>query len=267
MFEHNISPVILSIGPFSIRYYSLLFLCAFLLGLYLIKKVFEIKGIDTNLIQPLFITVFICVVVGARLGHVLFYRPRYFLRHPLEIFMVWRGGLASHGAAIALIIGVIIFSRRHKLSFYQIADSLSIPVAIGTSFIRLGNFFNSEIVGRVTTLPWGVRFLRYPEPDGAPPRYRHPSQLYEMCIGIIVFLTLWLLLKRKRDKLRDGCLLYLMLFEYFTLRFLVEFVKEYPFIIRGIPLTTGQYLSIPFIIFSAFMLFVRGKIYGRETHG
>jgi prolipoprotein diacylglyceryl transferase len=265
MFEHNISPVIVSFGPFALRYYSLLFLCAFLLGLYLTKRVFELKGIDLKYLHPLFITIFICVVIGARLGHVFFYRPRYFLSHPLEIIKFWKGGLASHGAAIAMIIGVVIFTRIYPLTFYQVSDSVSIPIAVATSFVRLGNFFNSEIVGRVSTVPWAVKFLRYREPGGGPPQFRHPSQLYEVAIGIIIFITLWTLLKRRRDKLQDGALFYLLLIMYFTLRFLVEFVKEYPFIIPSIPLTTGQYLSIPFIIFSAYMLFVRGKI--REQDG
>ena len=260
MFEHNISPVLFSIGPFSIRYYSILFACAFLLGLFLITKVFEIKKIDTGLVQPLFITIFICVIVGARLGHVLFYRPRYFFQHPLEIFMIWRGGLASHGAAIAMLIGMILFARKHRIPFYRLADSLVIPVSIGTSFIRLGNFFNSEIVGRVTSVPWAVKFLLYPEPGGRPPRWRHPSQLYEMGIGILIFVTLWTLLKKKRETLKDGFLLFLCMLMYFTLRFLVEFVKESSFIINGVPLTTGQYLSIPFIIFSTVMLFLRGRM-------
>jgi len=267
MFVHNISPVIVSFGSFSIRYYSLLFLCAFLLGLYLTKRIFEEKGIDTKYLHPLFITIFICVVIGARLGHVFFYRPRYFLAHPLEIIKFWKGGLASHGAAIAMLIGVIIFTRIYPLTFFQIADSLSMPIAIATSFVRLGNFFNSEIVGRVTSVPWAVKFLRYREPNGGPPQYRHPSQLYEMVIGIIIFVTLWTVFKRRKDKLQDGTLFYLLLFMYFTLRFLVEFVKEYPFIIPSIPLTTGQYLSIPFIIFSAYMLFVRGKIRSKEEVG
>jgi prolipoprotein diacylglyceryl transferase len=259
MFEHNISPIIATFGRFSLRYYSLLFLCAFLLGLYLLNKVFEGKGIDTKYVQPLFITIFICVIVGARLGHVFFYRPRYFLTHPLEIIKFWKGGLASHGAAIFIIIGVVIFTRIYPVTFYQAADSLSIPISIGTSFVRLGNFFNSEIVGRVTTLPWGVKFLRYREPGNAAPQYRHPSQLYEMCIGIVVFLSLWIVFKKKKDNLQDGFLLYLFMLLYFSLRFLVEFVKETSMPAARIPLTTGQFLSIPFVLFSAFMLFVKGK--------
>jgi prolipoprotein diacylglyceryl transferase len=150
------------------------------------------------------------------------------------------------------------------LTFYQIADSLSIPIAIGTTFIRLGNFFNSEIVGRVTTVPWAVTFLRYREPGGGPPQLRHPSQLYEAAMGIVIFVALMIIFKKKKDKLQDGCLFYLFLLMYFSLRFLVEFVKEYRFIIPSIPLTTGQYLSIPFILFSAYMLFVYGKIRDRS---
>jgi prolipoprotein diacylglyceryl transferase len=252
--------VLVTLGPFSIRYYSLLFLCAFILGLYLLKKVFEEKNIDTALIHPLFITIFICVIVGARLGHVLFYRPKYFFSHPLEIIKFWKGGLASHGAAIALLIGVIIFTRRHKISFYRIADCLAVPISIGTSFVRLGNFFNSEIVGRVTTVPWAVKFLRYREPGGLQPQYRHPSQLYESGMGVIVCITLWVLLKRKKDNLQEGCLFYLFVFLYFSLRFLIEFVKESRFIVPSLPFTTGQYLSVPFILFSGYMLFVRGMI-------
>jgi prolipoprotein diacylglyceryl transferase len=264
MFEHNISPTILTLGPFSIRYYSLLFLCAFLLGLYLTRRIFEEKGIDVKYLHPLFITIFICVVVGARLGHVFFYRPKFFLAHPLEIIKFWKGGLASHGAAIAIIIGVVIFTRIYPLTFYQIADTLSMPIAIATSFVRLGNFFNSEIVGRVTTVPWAVKFLRFREAGGGPPQYRHPSQLYEVAIGIVIFVTLWTVFKRRKDKLQDGCLFYLFVFMYFSLRFLVEFVKESRFIIPSLALTTGQYLSVPFILFSAIMLFGVGKIRSRE---
>ena len=124
----------------------------------------------------------------------------------------------------------------------------------------LGNFFNSEIVGRVTNVPWAVKFLRFREPGGGDAQYRHPSQLYEMMIGIIIFTTLWMLLKKKRDKLQDGCIFYLMIFMYFCLRFLVEFVKESPFIIKNVPLSTGQYLSIPFLLFSGYMLYVKGMI-------
>ena len=265
MFEHNIAPVIVTLGPFSIRYYSLLFLCAFLLGLYLLKRMFIEKGIDTKYLHPLFITFFICVVVGARLGHVFFYRARYFLANPLEIIKFWKGGLASHGAAIAILIGVVVFTRIYPLTFYQIADSLSIPIAIGTTFIRLGNFFNSEIVGRVSNVPWAVKFLRYREPGGGPPQWRHPSQLYEAAMGIIIFAALMIIFKKRKDKLQDGCLLYLFMLMYFTLRFLVEFVKEYRFIIPSIPLTMGQYLSIPFILFSAYMLFIHGKIKDRDV--
>ncbi len=260
MFVNNISPVIVKLGPFSIRYYSLLFVCAFLLGLYLVKKIFQEKGIDTELVYPLFITVVICVIVGARLGHVFFYHPRYYLSHPVRILMIWKGGLASHGAAIALLIGMVLFTRIYPITFYQISDALSIPVSIGTSFIRLGNFFNSEIVGRKTSVPWAVKFMRFHEPDGGPPAFRHPTQLYEMAMGIVIFVILWTVFKKKKDRLQDGAILYLFLFLYFSLRFLVEFTKEYTRPHHEIFLTTGQFLSIPFILFSGIMLFAVGKI-------
>ena len=259
MFEHNISRVIFTIGPITIRYYSLMFICAFLVGAYILKKVLKLKKIDEELLYPMCLMVFLGVFVGARLGHVLFYDLKYFLSHPGEIIMVWKGGLASHGAAIGLIIGTIIFARKHNLTFYQVADCLVIPISLGTSFVRLGNFFNSEIVGRVTTVPWAVKFLRLQEPGGMEPQFRHPSQLYEVMIGIIIFVTLWVILKKKGDKLQNGFIFYLMLFLYFSLRFLVEFVKEFPFIIPSLPFTTGHYLSIPFILFSGHMLFFKLK--------
>ncbi len=260
MFVHNISPEIVTIGGFSIRYYSLLFACAFIIGLFLLNKVFKEKKINPDYLSPLFITIVICVIVGARLGHVFFYYPRYYLSNPIRILMIWKGGLASHGAAIALIIGVIVFTRIYPVTFYQIADSMAIPISIATSFIRLGNFFNSEIVGRVTAVPWAVKFLRFPEPDGAEPRFRHPSQLYEVLIGIVIFIALWIIFKKKKDKLQDGCIFYLLILMYFSLRFFVEFFKERHTLPPTIPLTMGQLLSIPFVIFTGFMLFVMGKI-------
>jgi prolipoprotein diacylglyceryl transferase len=260
MFVHNISPVIFTLGRFSIRYYSLFFACLFLLGLFLITRIFKLKQIDTDYVYPLFITAFICVLLGARLGHVFFYRPKYFLANPAEILMFWKGGLASHGAAIALLIGVFVYTRIYPVTFYQVGDALAIPVSIATSFVRLGNFFNSEIVGRKTSTPWAVKFLRFAEPDGGPPAFRHPSQLYEVAIGIIIFVILWTVFKKKKERLKDGCIMYLFLLLYFSLRFLVEFTKEYHTLDPSMPLNMGQYLSIPFVIFSAFMLFGRGMI-------
>ena len=237
-----------------------MFLCAFLVGAYILKKVLKLKKIDEELLYPLCIMVFLGVFVGARLGHVLFYDLKYFISHPGEIIMIWKGGLASHGAAIGLIIGVVIFSKRHHLTFYQVADSLAIPISLGTSFIRLGNFFNSEIVGRVTSAPWAVKFLQFREPGSAESQFRHPSQLYEAMIGIIVFIILWFILKKKGDKLQNGFTFHLMLFMYFSLRFLVEFIKESPFIIPSLPFTTGHYLSIPFILFSGYFLFFKNRL-------
>ena len=139
---HDISPIIVTIGRFSIRYYSVLFMCAFLLGLFLLNKLFKIKNIDRDYLPPLFLTIFISVVIGARLGHVFFYYPKYYLSNPISILMIWKGGLASHGAAIALVIGVLIFSRIYHMKFYEVADIAAIPVSVATSFDRLGNFFN-----------------------------------------------------------------------------------------------------------------------------
>ena len=189
----HVDPVLFHIGKFGLRWYSLLFVSGFILGWFIFKWFFKREGIDEKLLDPLLYTLLIGTIVGARLGHCLFYQPDYYLgslKGFLEIFMPWKGGLASHGGAIALIIAMIWFAARYgkkyNFDFVWIMDHLAIAVAFAAAFIRLGNLFNSEIYGNITSLPWGFIFDLEGETEP-----KHPTQLYEslsyLLLGIQAF--------------------------------------------------------------------------------
>ena len=258
LFIHDIDPVLVTIGPLAIRYYGLFFALAAILGLFILKYLFKQKGYNPNFVDEYILYLLIGIIVGARLIHVMFYHPEFYCNNPVEIFKVWKGGIASHGATLGSIVATYIFAKRKMLTFYQVADLAVIPIALGTAFIRLGNFINSEIVGKVTDLPWGVIFQRYhgfkvngkiypPEAEHILPR--HPSQIYEMFMGLIVFGLLFYLFKKYREKLANGIIFYSFLISYFVLRFIVEFFKEFQTLIPNKSLfTMGQWLSIAFIL-------------------
>lgn len=216
------------------------------------------------LTDRLVVYMLIATVVGARLGHFLFYEnPKDYLANPLELFKVWEGGLASHGAALAILIALYIFSRRVKniakgLSWIRLLDFVAVPVALCGSFIRVGNFFNQEILGKKTSLPWGVVF-GHPA-DHSFPAPRHPVQLYEAFFYILVFLLLWRLTYRLKFLLGEGKLIGLFLILVFGFRFFVEFLKmEQSHLLSTAPLLTmGQILSIPMVLLGGYF-FLRKK--------
>lgn len=252
LFVHwSVNPVIFHIGGLGIRWYSLLFVGGFILGWYIFRWFFRREGIPEKLLDPLLYTLLIATIVGSRLGHCLFYEPEYYLgswRGFLEIFMPWKGGLASHGGAIALVLGMIWFSRhygrKYGFDFLWIMDHLCITVAFAACFIRLGNLFNSEIYGDVTSLPWGVIFDLRGETEP-----KHPTQLYEAFSYLILgFIMIWIY-KNRLQKTNRGFFFGLFLIGCFGMRFLIEFIKE-PQVgfEEGMLLNMGQLLSIPFII-------------------
>jgi len=192
-------------------------------------------------------------VVGARLGHCLFYEPSYYLSHPVEILKVWEGGLASHGAAIGIIITILIFGRIKKLSFFWVMDRVVIVVALSGLFIRLGNLMNSEIFGHITSLPWGFIFHRAEHPLDLDPR--HPTQLYEGLSYLIIFLFLWWFYYKKNGKPIPGMIFGMFLIMVFGMRFLIEFAKEpQETFERSMTLNLGQLLSIPLILAGAILI-------------
>ncbi|MBQ9477761.1 MAG: prolipoprotein diacylglyceryl transferase [Bacteroidales bacterium] len=247
----NIDPVLIHIGQGGIRYYGLMFILGFTLGWYMFQWFCKREKLPVSLLDPLLITLVVATIVGARLGHCLFYQPDYYLgswQGFLEIFMPWKGGLASHGGAIALILAMWWFSakygRKHNFDFLWIMDHLVIPVAFVGCFIRLGNLFNSEIYGDVTTLPWGFIFERNGETLP-----KHPTQIYEALSYLILGLILTAIYKWRLDKTWRGTFFGLFLIGCFGMRFLIEFIKE-PQVgfEESMALNMGQLLSIPFVI-------------------
>lgn len=247
----HVDPVIFHIGSFGIRWYSLLFVSGFILGWYIFRGFFRREGVPEKLLDPLLYTLLIATIVGARLGHCLFYQPDYYLgswQGFLEIFMPWKGGLASHGGAIALLLGMWWFSAKYgkanDFDFLWIMDHLVITVAFAGCFIRLGNLFNSEIYGDVTSLPWGVIFdLRG---ETAP---KHPTQIYESLSYLVLGLVLLGLYARRLEKMYRGSFFGLFLVGCFGMRFLIEFIKEPQVAFEEtMVLNMGQILSVPFVV-------------------
>ncbi len=246
----NADPIVFSFGPLQVHWYGLLFATAILLGLEFMKWVYRLENKDESTIEPLFLYAVIGIVIGARLGHVLFYDPDYYFAHPMKIFAVWEGGLASHGGGLGVLIALYYGCKKYKTDFLWLIDRLVIPTALFGFFVRMGNFMNSEILGKPSELPWAIVFQRV---DMIP---RHPVQLYEAFSYLFIFLLLTYIYKRNYKRLQKGFLFGLFLVLVFSARFLIEFVKvrqaDYTL---GIDLTTGQLLSIPFFIVGlGFML-------------
>jgi phosphatidylglycerol:prolipoprotein diacylglycerol transferase len=256
----NVDPEIFSIGTFSIRWYGLLFASAFLSGYIVFIRYLATERLTSEMLDQLLIYVALGTVIGARLGHCFFYEPEYFLKNPIEILKVWKGGLASHGAAIGILLSLWLYIRRYKLSFLWLIDRIVIVVALGGSFIRLGNLFNSEIYGLPTNLPWGFVFVRdrvYDPNTGAllPNVPSHPTQLYEALSYIFIFVLLFVLYRKRHEKLRDGYIFGLFMILLFTARFFIEFVKNDQVAFEaGMKFNMGQLLSLPFILAGVAMI-------------
>src|SRR5665647_1981061 len=240
----NVDPEIFRIGNFAVRWYGLLFASGFVIGYYILRKIFKNEGLGDATLDRLTVYVAIGTIVGARLGHCLFYEPAYYLAHPLEILKVWHGGLASHGAAIGILLALWLFVRKEKKPFIWAIDRVVIVVALAGALIRLGNLMNSEIYGVETTLPWGFVFLRNGE--NAP---KHPTQIYESLAYLITFVILLRVYWKNKGKQRPGLLFGLFLVLVFGFRFLVEYVKNDQVTFEaGMNFNMGQLLSIPFIL-------------------
>ncbi len=265
----NVNPEIFDIG-ISVRYYGLLFALAFIFGYKVEEKIFRSEGLPMPWLDKLWIYVAIATIVGARLGHCIFYDWTYYSAHPLEMILPVRftpefkftgyQGLASHGAAIGIIVGLWYYSKKvSKKSIFWILDRAVIPIALAGFFIRMGNLMNSEIVGLPTELPWGFRFvnsgLDHPELP------RHPAQLYEALCYLVSFFVLMYLYWKTSVKKRMGFIFGSFLILIFTARFVIEFVKEVQESWEAdMILDMGQILSIPFILVGIFMLWYSGKL-------
>jgi len=269
----DVKPQIADLGFIELRWYSMLFLLGFIIGYYILNNMFKKEGIPAELLEKLTFYVVISTIIGARLGHCLFYEPEVYLRHPLRMILPFEGtpgedfrftgyqGLASHGGAIGLLIGLWLFARKYKRPYLWILDRIAIVTALAGTLIRLGNLFNSEIVGKPTTLPWGIKFVRLnpgvPVDQIVP---LHPSQVYEAICYLIFFAVLMIIYYRKFPKFRDGFFIGLFFILVFTARFLIEFLKEEQVAFESsMPLNMGQLLSIPFIIAGIVLVYLKTR--------
>jgi prolipoprotein diacylglyceryl transferase len=263
----DVSPEIFRIGPLPIRWYSLGWLLAFAVGFQLVRGMYRREGKPEEDLEAVLLYMIVGAIVGARLGHCLFYRPDYYLQNPLEIIAFWKGfrGLASHGGAAGILLALYMFSRRHPNQPYLwLVDKVVGPTALGGFFIRMGNFMNSEILGVPTEGPGGVIFTRV---DSIP---RHPAQLYEAISYLLIFFFLHGLYRKKGPDLPRGLLTGLFLALVFGARFVIEFVKErHAAFEAGLPLSMGQILSIPVVLAGVSLVLwaLRGTQDGKETNG
>jgi len=248
----DINPEIVRFGDFAIRWYGLLFASAFMVGQYVMSKMYKQEGKKEEDVDTLLMYTIAATVLGARLGHCLFYEPEYYLANPLKILMVWEGGLASHGAAIGILLGIYLYSRtKADQSYLWLLDRVVIVVALGGAFIRFGNLMNSEIVGLPTDLAWGFVFVKNNESFA-----RHPAQLYESISSLLLFFSLYALYNRKKEHTPQGQIFGIFLIVLFGLRIVYEFFKENQVgFENGMPLNMGQILSIPLILAGFVVLF------------
>lgn len=235
---------IFKIGSWGPRWYGLMFAIGFLVGYSIMQRIFQREGRRLEDLSSLLYHIMIGTIVGARLGHCLFYAPDHYLKNPVEILFMWEGGLASHGGAIGVLIAVWLYKRKHPDQGYiWLADRLSIAIALTAACIRIGNFFNSEIVGKPSNVPWAIIFVQNGE--NFP---RHPAMLYESLSYLLLAALLFLIYHKTSAKIR-GQMTGLMLAWIFISRFLIEFVKENQVQFESnLPINMGQILSLPFIV-------------------
>lgn len=239
-------------GPLQIRWYGLFFALSFVLGYQIMQYIFQKEGKNLKDLESLTLTMILGTVLGARLGHCLFYSPEYYLSNPLEILKIWEGGLASHGAMLGIPYALWIFSRKHKdFEYFWIIDRIVIVVALSGFFIRMGNFFNSEIVGKITDVPWAIVFSRIDEMP------RHPSQIYEAVTYLFIFMILAYRYVVNNFNIAKGKSLGLFLMLIFGARFFWEFTKENQVDFESaMTLNMGQLLSIPAVLVGAYLFFI-----------
>jgi len=222
MMTVNIDPILIDLGPFRLSWYGLMYVFGFVASYLLVRYQMKRKdfGVSKQEVEDLYFYLILGLIIGARLGYVLFYDLKMYLADPLEAFAIWHGGMSFHGGLIGVLLVGIFFSVKRKKSFWRIADLFIVTAPLGLGFGRIGNFINGELYGRVTQVPWGMIF---PKGGGSLPR--HPSQLYESALeGGVLFLILWLCKDSKR--LPNGGLLALFLAIYGAFRFFVEFFRE-----------------------------------------
>ena len=248
-------PAIFTIGSKEIRWYSLMFIIGFGIGYKIVERMCRRESINPKWIDPLLYYTLIGTVVGARLGHCLFYDPGYYLSHPIEILKVWEGGLASHGGVLGIIVAIYFYSKYvSRQSMLWTFDKLVVPTGLVAALIRIGNLINHEVYGLPTDRPWGFRFIEnlHAWRQGAEPIFSapsHPTQIYEAVCYLLTFvLCMWLYFKKDAWK-KEGLIFGIFMICIFTARFFIEFLKNNQEDFEAaMPINMGQCLSIPFIV-------------------
>lgn len=252
------------LGGRPIAWYGLLWAMVFIVGYYIMQKIYKKENLSDELLDKLLMYMLIFTIVGARLGHCLFYEPAYYFSNPIKFLYVWEGGLASHGGAIGILIGLYIYSKKINKPYLWILDRIVIPVAIGGAFIRMGNLMNSEIYGYPTDHPWGFKFV-YNYPPGTDINLIpacHPTQIYEalFCVAVFIYLLYAYYKQNMADK-HPGFLFSIFLLVVFGSRIIIEFLKERQVDFEeGMFLDMGQLLSIPFVIAGVYFLIRSFKV-------
>ena len=257
-----------NLGPITVRWYGLMWIIGLALAYLVVKRLYKEQKIKDELFDPLFIYCFFGILIGARLGHCIFYQPGDFLTSwkgiiemllPIHFMadgswkVVGYAGLASHGGTLGLMIALWLYVRKTNLSIWTVLDNIAIATGITACFIRLGNLMNSEIIGKITDVPWAFIFEKV---DAAP---RHPGQLYEAIAYALLFFIMWALHKKMPEKISTGWYFGFCLTYIFTFRFLIEYTKEIQEAFEAtLPLDMGQILSIPFIIIGVYCM-IRAK--------
>ena len=258
----SVDPAIFSIGSKEIRWYALMFVMGFYIGYMIVEKMWKRENLNTQWLDPLLWYTMAGTVIGARIGHCLFYDPVYYLSNPFEMIKVWEGGLASHGGVLGIIVAIYFYSKKvsHKSMLWTF-DKLVVPTGLVSAMIRFGNLMNHEVYGNPTDLPWGFRFIKnlYAwRHHGAEPIFTvpsHPTQLYEAACYVMTFiLCMWLYFKKDAWK-KEGLIFGIFMICIFTSRFFIEFLKEIQEQFEeGMALNMGQLLSIPFVLMGIFFV-------------
>ncbi|MBI5218165.1 MAG: prolipoprotein diacylglyceryl transferase [Bacteroidia bacterium] len=252
----DIKPEIFTIGEWGLRYYSILFASGFVIGWYIVQYFFKTENIPLNELDSLSMHMILGTLIGARLGHVIFYEPRFFWHNPLEILMLWHGGLSSHGTSLGLLVALYLFTRKStKKSYLWTLDRAVIPVALAAVLIRTGNLMNSEIYGIRTDVSWGFIFIRAGETVP-----RHPTQIYEALVYFVTFIVLMFIYIRTKGAFPKGLVFGIFLIGIFATRFFIEFLKKNQVgFEENMLLNMGQILSIPFTFVGIYLIIMALK--------
>ena len=261
----DVNPELFTILGREIRWYGLFWVVGLLVAVYIVQKIYDNEKLPQKWFDSLFVYMMLGIILGARIGHCLFYEPAYYLAHPLKILYIWEGGLASHGGVLGIIIAIWLYSRNvTKRSMIWTFDRVIVPTGFTAAMIRLGNLMNHEIYGGPTSQPWGFRFIKnlHPWMDGAPAIYTepsHPTQIYEALVYFLVFFVTMYLFWKTDAKKKQGLLIGIAMIMIFVARFFIEFIKEVQvpselLMRQNTGLILGQWLSIPFILWGVWLV-------------